>query len=117
MAQARLRPPLESEVASLGLERATKDGRRVLLGAEQRDAFDFDLVFGTESTNANIFHQGEVERWLRTVAQGYHGALVVAGEVCMRSSWYCSVHRPKFRDHPDESGDHHRHFQSKKAHC
>lgn len=80
--QARLRAPLELDAGALvGADRATKDDRRVLLGLDARDSFDFDHVFGTDATHANIFYQGEMERWVRALAQGYNGALLVLGEV------------------------------------
>ena len=78
--QARIRPPLKTESQAPKGERVTKDGKKVLIGFGDHDSFDFDFVYGPDATSASIVER-DIERWLRTVTQGYHGAVITFGEV------------------------------------
>ncbi len=84
--QARIRPTLKADVFS-NADRVTKDGKKVAIGPGERDAFDFDYVYGTDAKHEHIVER-DVDRWLKTVLQGYHGAIMVMGEVRLVLSYY-----------------------------
>lgn len=55
---------------------------QVLLGFGEKDAFDFDFVYGADAPTSAIYER-DITKWLRSVIQGYHGAVVAFGEVCV----------------------------------
>ena len=40
--------------------------------------------YGADATQDNIFER-DIDRWLKTVIQGYNGAVLAFGEVCVIS--------------------------------
>jgi hypothetical protein len=52
----------------------------VVIGLGEKDSFDFDYVYGSDATQENIYER-DIARWLKTVLQGYNGAVMALGEV------------------------------------
>ena len=84
---ARIRPIIKGDKFNSD-EKVTKDGKKIIIGLTEKDSYEFDYVYGNDATSENIFER-DVDRFLKTVMQGYNGAVLLLGESNSGKTYTC----------------------------